>query len=199
MKKLFILIAIIISFSGGIRAQFVPNGGFENWTNGVADYWLFDQLMDTVGVLMQYSPGHTGNHALYGYPLAGITRNFSPAVITTPDSISQYFGYLNFYYQLNNSGFDALEVVLEIEDSTHTAIGGAYQLISTYASAWTHASVPIIYTGSGGPPARFIISFVLIGPVSQGLSPQLNSSFLLDDVGFSVPLLPSGPTPMRMD
>lgn len=199
MKKIFILIAILTSFSGGIRAQFVPNGGFENWTNGVADYWLFDQLMDTVGVLMQHSPGHTGNYALFGYPLAGTTRNFSPAVITTPDSISQYFGYLNFYYQLNNSGFDALEVSLSIYDSTNALIGGAYQLITTYASAWTHASVPIIYNGAGGPPVTFNISFVLIGPLSQALSPQISSSFLLDDVGFSVPLLPSDPTPMRMD
>ena len=135
-KNLLTLFSLLIAFSL-VRAQNVPNGGFETWTSGEPNGWTTDNF-PPLYLVIQTTPAHGGSFAAKGAVLAGLPL---PPVLSSTDSagngfaVTQAYSTLSFYYKTNLSGTHALIAVVTMLDAIDSTVGtGAVVITGTVNS-----------------------------------------------------------------
>jgi hypothetical protein len=185
MKYLFLLFIITILSVVSLFAQVVPNGGFENWTNGNPDNWYADNIPAFVAPVTQSSIAHSGSSSVKGTvtsysgvvlePIiqAGTTGNGFP--------ITQRFKTVTGYYQFSPVQGDILGLNF-ILYKNGSAIATAVAIISVSASSWTQFNIDFTYI-TNEIPDNCILQFLIDGP-NRG-DYHVGSYFLLDDINLS--------------
>lgn len=178
MKKLYISILFLLSYSF-INAQ-IPTPGFESWSGGYPVGWSGS----TGGTITQDAVSHAGTYAARGTVVGTTTPN-----LTTPPLFANMFstpGYnnLDFWYKCNLVSADLVLVTAKFYNSLGNQVASvtfANGTITSNASSWTHASLPITFTGSGVVKAyiSFTCQYTLGGGVHAG------TYFVVDDVSFT--------------
>lgn len=191
MKYIYtILLAVLISFSF-IRSQ-VPNGGFENWTDGEPDFWTTNNS-DPYFTVTQSNSTHSGSSALKGECITFVPP-FLPVIgpvgICDGDTdegfpIEFRYNSLKGYYKFNSQGGDQLFITLWVSVDTQ-AIGVGSILLNSAAS-YSQFAIPITYIDAS-TPNKCIISFQILNPVG-GVNVTLGSEMYLDDIELSMDMV----------
>ncbi len=164
----------------------VPNGGFENWTNGDPDNWLSSNSV--VGAtIVESTTAHSGSYAAKGVVVSYYTVVIPPLIQTGVNgrgfAYSGRPGAMTGYYQLSTTAGDGISVsaLLTKGGAGGVGIAGAVGLISTPASSYTQFSFPFIYASNDVPDTAYVQVTMSAG----GSALNTASTFLIDDIAFS--------------
>jgi hypothetical protein len=144
-----VLLFSIIFFVSSVIAQ-VPNGGFENWTNGIPDSWMGINIAGHESIT-QTNFKHSGSSALSGkvvlWPNVGL---YPPIIYSLNQSslgfpISQRYNTLKGYYAFKPNGGDKLYITVTILDSSEFFIGSGEIEVDATSENYTTFQVPITY------------------------------------------------------
>jgi hypothetical protein len=187
MKKIrgMILSFFIVSLT---FAQ-VPNGGFENWTNGQPDNWSTSNANTLYTNVTRTTKAHSGSYALKGEvidtPLSGILSIINPFIKTGEKGegfpISQRYSNLNGYYQFSADSGDIFIVNVTMMKAGKQMAFSVDSL--NPSSSYKLFSSNITYLSSEVPDTC-IIQFTIWGP-SGGVDYHVGSYFILDDLSLS--------------
>ncbi len=159
----------------------VPNGDFEQWTNGIPNGWWTNNI--GVVTVEQTSDGHKGS-AAKGTVVKVLSNILPPLLVSgtfgySGFAVSERYLTLSGYYKLIPIGDDNLSVVASFnKNGTAIAVGG---LQFYAASTYTYFSIPMFYLNDETPDTC-IISITIAdnnGPVNEG------SVFYIDDLSLS--------------
>jgi hypothetical protein len=185
MKHLFLLLIITILSVVSLFAQVVPNGGFENWTNGNPDNWYADNIPSFVVPVTQSSIAHSGLSSVKGTVTSYLTSVLEPIIQagTTGNGfpITQRLKTATGYYQFSPVQGDILGLNFILYKSG-SPIATCAAAISAPASSWTQFNVVFTYL-TNDIPDNCILQFLIDGPT--GGDYHVGSYFLLDDVNLS--------------
>jgi len=174
----FILFVPVILF-----AQ-VPNGGFEEWTNGNPDNWLAVSN-GLVTNITQSATSHSGSSAVKGEVVSYFQTPWTPILYAGTDgvgfSVDQRFANLNGYYQFSQVEGDSLSIAVYMFNNS-LLIGGGFLELGPTASAYNQFQAPIEYFYPLTPDTCWIYIFIVN---LQAESPHIGSSFLVDDLSLS--------------
>jgi hypothetical protein len=178
---LFKITALIICFYSTAFCQ-VPNGGFENWTNGNPDGWIGDNdLADGLVPITPTADSHSGNSALKGevIPYQGIPLNPVLGIIFPYSGRPTNFtGYCKF----TSAGSDSLVILVSLgsrQDSGGVGGGGSVVIKNT-VNNYAEFNIPI-YWVSQNPPDSCVISFTVC-PASPNA--HAGTEYYIDDLSF---------------
>ncbi len=144
-----VLLFFIIIFISNAFAQ-VPNGGFENWTNGIPDNWMGINIAGHES-LTQSSFRHSGSSALAGtvvmWPNVGL---YPPVIYSYNQSslgfpITQKYNSLKGFYAFKPNGGDKLYITVTILDSSDFFIGSGEIEVDATSENYTAFEIPITY------------------------------------------------------
>ena len=182
MKKLYtFFLALVCALM--LNAQNVPNGGFENWTEGEPDEWTTSNGDGTTTV-HQDDDSNTGSYA--------VRLQTDNEETVTPQIISGYDGFgipvsvryesLTFHYQYTEAGSDKLVIAILIADEDYQTLGSGGLEIEDATVGYELAIVPIEYT-TEGDAAHAIIQIFLVDGFGNG-PPDSETYALIDDIEF---------------
>jgi hypothetical protein len=183
-----ILAFIVVGLTSflGFAQNPIPNPGFENWTMGNPDGW-YTSNAPGFNAITQSSTAHSGVSAMRGEVLNGGGFPIPPYAYTGSQldpgfSVSQRYSRLTGYYQFSPaSANDSLSIsVAMVKDGI--GIGAGNLFIHNPASSYMQFSADIVY-GPTDVPDTCVIYVTILS--STGL-PTVGSTFLLDDLAFSV-------------
>jgi len=191
MKYIYTILLVLLFAFSVIKSQ-VPNGGFENWTDGEPDFWTTNNA-DTLITITTSNSSHSGSSALKGEcipyfpPFLPVMGPIGICDGDTDDGFPIEFRYnsLKGFYKLNSQGGDQLFITLWVSVDTQ-AIGVGSILINNAAS-YTEFAIPITYIDPA-TPNKCIISFQIINPVG-GINVTLGSEMYLDDLELSMDMV----------
>ena len=181
MRKFFISLSALLLATVFCLAQNVPNGGFENWTNGEPDDWTTSN--GVAKVITQSSDVFSGSLAVRGQTVEVNNDNVEVSLEAQGSGngfpISERFNLLTFRYKLDNGNNDKLIVAISMRTETLT-IGTGLLEIENKAEDWALASVQIDYTDPATPVQAFLQIFLVDG--TGGDPPSKDAFFIIDDV-----------------
>ncbi len=180
MKSL-ILIAGIILFAAAAQFAQIPNPGFENWTSGNPDGWVTTNF-SILGI--NITSTNTSNSGSSAAKLEVILSNqgevYPPILSASNIAVSQSYGSLRGYYQLNQlNADDYVGITVALLKQNSTVAGGAVK-IKTPASSYTLFEIPITNFTNDIPDKAYISIIV----ASDAEKPTVGSFALLDDLTF---------------
>jgi len=178
MKKLYISILFLFSCAF-VNAQ-IPNPGFETWSGGYPTGWSGS----VGGTISQDATAHAGSAAAKGTVVGTTTPN-----LTTPTVFANMFStpaytHLDFWYKCSFVNADIALVTCKFYNSAGNQVGAitfANGTINTSVSSWTHASLPVTFTGGGAVKAY--ISFTCQYTLGTGV--HAGTYFVVDDLAFT--------------
>lgn len=184
MKKNLLITILVCAFSITIlKAQNVPNGGFENWTSGNPDGWQTSNIIGFATPITQTTPSYSGAYAVKGEVVASLGGPFPPFIISAGMGfpVSQAYSNLNFYYKQNHIGTATFNASVAMFQGTGNGVGGGGQFFSSTVTSFTLASIPIYYNTTN--PDTCIITFSIGDTVAP--DPAVGNNFIIDDVSLS--------------
>lgn len=186
MRNIPTIFVVVLVLSLGAYAQ-VPNGGFENWTNGSPDNWYTSNIQGVATPITQTSDAHSGSSALKGEVVSFYTYSYPPYVYSTygPSgkgfAVSQRYAQLNGYYKFSPKGNDKFWAELWMWKGDNIIGAGAKQFGA--ASSYTSFSVPVYYSASGTPDSCNI--WLAVYQDSASNSATAGSVVYIDDISLS--------------
>jgi hypothetical protein len=176
---LFSILVFLFLFSKTFSQ--VPNGGFEQWTNGEPDGWWTSNSTGII-TISQTSDSHSGSSALKGE--ATFNNNLLVYAIIISGEIgkkgfpvSKKYASVNGYYKLTSVDGDKISVLASMyAKGTFLGVGG---LEFPAAQSYTNFIVPIYYNKLTDIPDSCQIT-VTIG--NDTAKVHLGSAFFIDDV-----------------
>ena len=191
MKYIYTSLLVVLFAFSVIKSQ-VPNGGFENWTDGEPDFWTTNNA-DTLITITQSNSSHSGSSALKGEcipyfpPFLPVMGPIGICDGDTDDGFPIEFRYnsLKGFYKLNSQGGDQLFITLWA--SVDTQAIGVGSILLNNAASYTDFAIPITYIDPA-TPNKCIISFQIINPVG-GINVTLGSEMYLDDLELSMDMV----------
>ncbi|MDP4174390.1 MAG: T9SS type A sorting domain-containing protein [Bacteroidota bacterium] len=185
MKKALLLLNLFL-LPLTIFAQ-IPNGGFENWTNGNPDQWFTTNIPLLAQNVSSVTKAHSGSYALKGEVVNSIGGLYPPMIWTGSDatgfSVNKRYAKFTSYYQFNSVSSDRFAVNLILYKGG-APIGAGGALIASSASNYTQLDIPLEYY-STDVPDTCAIEVMVIGPDDSNTTPHLGSYFILDDLSLS--------------
>jgi hypothetical protein len=198
-----LLTATFFSAAAIMSAQQLTNSGFENWTAGNPDNWgSFDQMLGFGTTLeTQVTPGNSGASACQlqtqNVPFVGILPGVisSGPIVTSGTSIlvkgAPFTGTptdYTFYYKFtpvgtDTAGTEAIFTKWNTTTNMRDTIAYGFAGITAATSTFTLGSVPILWFGVGTPDS---VTVVFISSATS--APQVNTTFIIDDVTMVYPL-----------
>jgi hypothetical protein len=163
----------------------VPNGGFEQWTNGEPDGWFTNNLsIINLVTVTQSSDAHSGASSLRGEAINNNNVVYYSLVVSGKigDSgfpISQNYSTLSGYYKLSSVQGDKLIVTVTLLSKGSGIAGWAKEFPA--ATGYTNFSLPIVYTQAAAADTC-LITFTL-GDTSGTV--HAGSVFYIDDISLS--------------
>ena len=186
----FFIVSIILLISLFLSQAFaqIPNGDFENWTNGNPDNWITDNALGIATPITQSTDKHGGSYAargevlsIAGNPFPGYLYNYGESGRGFP--IGQRYSQLDGYYKLTTTGTDKFLVWVYFW-SGEQVIAGNYGWFNA-ASSYTKFSVPLIYFTNDTPDSA-TIWITASQDTSQGnATASIGTVFFVDDLSFS--------------
>ena len=156
MKK-FTLIFLFILSAAICAAQNVPNGGFEDWTDGEPNDWTTSNVTGFASVT-QEDPGNSGSYALRMQSVEMGGENVTPKIIANGGEegrgfpISEKFDLFEFYYKTNLWNLiDKVSYKVIIRDSESNILAQTNGDIDENAADFTRVEKQIYYSGTGTP------------------------------------------------
>jgi len=191
MKYIYTILLVLLFAFSVIKSQ-VPNGGFENWTDGEPDFWTTNNA-DTLITITTSNSSHSGSSALKGEcipyfpPFLPVMGPIGICDGDTDDGFPIEFRYnsLKGFYKLNSQGGDQLFITLWV--SVDTQAIGVGSILLNNAASYTEFAIPITYIDPA-TPNKCIISFQIINPVG-GINVTLGSEMYLDDLELSMDMV----------
>lgn len=202
-KTLTLAGALIMVCCPAILAQNpIPNPGFETWSAGDPVNW-FTSNDGVPNSIIQTADAHSGTSAVRGNVIEIFPGfNAQPMIMSGPMGegflTNTQWGALELYYKLNSVGGDEILVSVSFTSAAQGAVGGGGLVITTPASTYTKATMPIFWAGPELPDSCFLFAF-LLGPAAQGNVPHLGSWMQLDDFAFTASQPPVCPITMTGD
>jgi hypothetical protein len=184
-----------------INAQVIPNGDFENWTNGNPDSWAtYNDLAPLLGIfsapVTQETPAPSGNSYLkavsryspvsaFNFPGLAILGNLDP--FTGAGSMGVPFTqtptlFSGAYKHEMVASTDSMLIVCQLTkwdavNNTQITVGTAFVFnFFTSVTNWTNFSTPIIYQTTDTPDS-LSVTVVSIGEDGAAVS--------VDNLGFN--------------
>jgi len=182
MKKILLASLFLLSALSRLYAQNVLNPGFESWTAGDPAYWLTNNFTGAI-TITQSSDAHSGSSSARAEVINFNGTPYTPVLASDSTygfPMTQAFTTLEFWYKLNSVSNDAIDLFAFVYDGAHSLVGFGGTLIGTSASSYTHAAVPITYTGSN--PASCVLYFTISDTSAGSAGTHIGTYFLLDDV-----------------
>jgi len=187
MKKIW---GVILSFFiVSLTFAQVPNGSFENWTNGQPDNWETSNALSLYTNITRTTIAHSGSYALKGEVistlLSGVLSIINPFILSGVKGegfpINQRYNKINGYYEfIADSGDRFIANIKMVKGGNQIA----YSVDSLNpSSAYKFFSFNITYL-TNDVPDTCIIQFIIIGP-SSGIDYHIGSYFILDDLSLS--------------
>jgi hypothetical protein len=164
----------------------VPNGGFENWTNGDPDGWLTNNIATFAYPVAQGTPPYSGTYAVRGETVASAAGDIAPTLATIDGmgngfAVTQAYGALSFYYKLNTTGTDVMSVTIFMLDGMGALVGAGGNEYTGQVSAYTQTVIPINYIGPN--PVQCIITVSLTDTVNP--TPPVGDFLVIDEMTFT--------------
>ncbi len=198
MKRVFLLLMAFafVPFSL-LRAQApIPNGDFEQWSNGAPVGWTVD---DTTVSGMALSPiiqtldAHGGSSAMeetvVGIVFGGQTlAQIPPLAVAGKVSGTDTGGFVytdhpssfTGFYKFSPVGSDSILIVTAFKKNG-VGVGGGSEYISASASSYAAFSIPINWSSSDAPDTAYITIAI---PAYTGTS-NVGTTAEFDDLAFS--------------
>jgi len=183
MKPTGTILALALLCVSGAFAQ-IPNGGFENWTNGTPDNWLTDNVLGVYTVVTQSTTAHSGNYAALGQVQVFYNVPLGPLLQTGGEGHGFHYvgrpASVTGWYQLTSVSGDGFEVTawLMRKDTTFAAASGQ---ITASTSSYKQFSFDFFYVLPGNADS----AYVQIAMTDSTGSVHSGSSFLMDDLAFT--------------
>lgn len=180
------IFALVLVLFLGAYAQ-VPNGGFENWTNGNPDSWYTSNYPGVVTPITQTSDAHGGSSALKGEAVSVSSYVFSPFIYSSYSpsgkgfAVSQRYTQLDGYYKFSPQGNDKFWAELFMWKGDNIIGSGVAHLGP--ASSYTSFNVPVSYYTSDTPDSCNI--WLAIYQDSSSSSATAGSVIYIDDISLS--------------
>jgi hypothetical protein len=179
-----LLIATILS------AQNVPNGGFENWTDGEPDDWATVNIPGSE-VITQSNDAFSGSFSVRGQSIevnndnlpVDIEAEGPPEAAGLGFPISEQFTKMTFRYKFDNGSNDQLIVLVSIRNADSVSMGLGSLTIEDNSEGWSIGTVLIDYTGEG--TAAFAAVQIILQDQTGGDPPSTDAFFIIDDVELS--------------
>jgi hypothetical protein len=188
-RSLLLLFALLLCCAFPLLSQ-IPNGSFENWTNGSPDNWITTNSPPIFSNITKSSSAHAGTAAARGdvLTIAGTSVVLPPllqaGVRGNGFSYNQRPAAANGWYQFFPAAGSGDQLVIFIALFKGLAagqpIGAASASITATSSTYTQFSSPFFYFTSDTPDTC-IIQFQIAGTAGQ---PHAGSYFILDDLSF---------------
>lgn len=184
MRNLLLFcVSLFLVFTQIILAQ-VPNGGFEQWSNGEPVDWYTNNFISLgLVTVTQTSDAHSGSSALKGEVIPYNNSVYYSLIISGKIGekgfpVSERHAAVSGFYKLNAVGGEKLNVVAAMfKNGQAIGVGG---LQFQAAANYTNFSLPIYYNGSLVPDSCQI-SITLAKDTG---SVQAGTNFYLDDITF---------------
>jgi len=175
-----VLILLFCSFTAIIYAQ-VPNGGFEQWTNGEPDGWFTNNFVTPT--ITQTSDVHSGSSAVKGTIVDYNSAILEPLLMSGALGgkgfpISQRYTNVTGYYKFSPVGSELFDVIVGMwKNGQVVGVGGKE---FNAASAYTAFSVPVTYVSSNVPD-----SCQISVTIASSDTAHPGSVFYLDDLAMN--------------
>lgn len=161
----------------------VPNGSFENWTDGKPDGWGTPNEPGVITPITRVSPGQVGSYAARGEILQfpGVPFLAPAAMGAGPEgegfAVTIRYAKLTGYYKFSSNGGDKFMIAIGLKKGENDSVGyGAVYLQP--ASVFTRFECPITYL-SGETPDTCLLAITIIGP-TNGADYHKGSSYEVD-------------------
>ncbi len=169
-------------------AQDLPNGGFEEWANGVPTGWSANNIGPlSLFPVTQSADAHSGSSAARGEvlpPPSGSQDPYAPVLQNLGAAISSNPGALTGWYKFDaTTAVTQFAVSITLLDAGSGFVGIGLLTITDEASGYTQFSVPIDYGFGNGNPA--VSAVVSIGLGAEGENPGVGSWFVVDDLALT--------------
>ena len=166
----------------------VPNGGFENWTNGQPDYWTTSNSPSLYNNITRTTNAHSGSFSVKGEvintSIAGLSK-INPFIRSgnTGDGfpVAQRYDSINGYYQFHADSGDKFIANITMMKAGQPIGNGVDSL--TPVSSYKKFNFNIVYDTTEVPDTCIII-FIITGPTGS-VDYHLGSYFILDDLSLS--------------
>lgn len=161
-----------------IYGDTIPNSGFENWTLGIPDHWITNNVLPTYVPITKSTDAHGGSFALQGTVVnVGAGFGYPPSLlcgfpIGTRDSL------LTGFYKFSPVGGDTLSIVM-LTFKQGTGIGAGVFQTGTAQSSYTQFSAVVNYSAEGTPDSACIGILV-----SNPGNTHAGTTFKIDDLAF---------------
>ena len=177
----------------------IPNGGFEHWTRGGANYfdpdgWRtanpYTSAAGVVCVNQDSATQHSGSYCA-NLTTKAVAGQLAPGTLTTGSIDVATFSIVGGlpvssrplsvqgWYQYTPSGSDTGLVSVTLWTTSIASPLGTGSMDMHTAATWTYFNVPITYTSGGTPDTAQVII------VSSGYHGTAGSVMLVDDVSYS--------------
>ena len=183
MKRFAIVLSILTCIVAASSFAQIPNAGFETWVAGNPSDWSTSNIPGTVINVTQSGVSHSGSSAVSGVVADFSGFPFSPLIFSGSNGegfpVSARHEAVHGWYQCDLLGMDILIVFVAMVQGD-SAIGGGSATITQSTSVYTELVANIIYFYPQVPDTCIIYASIS----SSGGSPEIGSSFLLDDLAF---------------
>jgi hypothetical protein len=189
MQKIFLFSTITILFPIMMLAQIIPNGDFENWTNGTPNYWTVSNVPKLYKTIINSNKAHSGKRSLKGI-VVNYYNTLIPPVIQTSSRdgfpVSKRYASITGFYQFKSKGGDAISINGSLTKNKN--IIGLIANTLEVSSSWKRFNFDYTYFTNDIPEKASI----LIQIINQNGSVHKGSFFLMDNLnlaGLSNPLI----------
>jgi hypothetical protein len=164
-------------------AQTIPNGGFEDWPDGVLTGWDTSNDPPTYLGVTKSTDAHSGSFAVLGTVVdAGMGFGIPPTIFTAPGfPLNSRPAALHGWYKSSLSAGDFIHISVALFKG-EDGVGAGSAIITSSSASYKEFAANIVYISEMTPDTA-VITMNLIG--SAGF-PTIGSSFLADDLAWGV-------------
>jgi FlgD Ig-like domain len=187
MIKKFSYICFLVLLIFQLVAAQVPNGDFENWTNGNPDSWLVNNSPNLYVPITQSADKYSGNYALKG-EVVSYANQPSPPALTIQFNISKiYNSFIGYYKFFPVDRKDNILMVVGVYKDGSIEGSGKGEIIINQASAdYNKFALPIKYSNPNPQvPDHCSITILLLDTAETNSSPNIGAYYLFDDFELS--------------
>jgi Secretion system C-terminal sorting domain len=181
------IIFLFILASTLLFAQ-VPNGDFENWTNGNPDSCTVNNGAGLFTTISQSTDKYSGTYAAKGEVVSYSGTTVPPSIYYSFDISQSYTNFTGYYKFSPINGNDYFFVEVEVySDTSDAGTGSGIFVVNQAVTSYTQFTVPIKYESSAPTtPNHCSISILLVDTSSSSKSaPNVGAYFIIDDLGLS--------------
>jgi len=180
MLKRTLLLLVCLLIGTNLFSQ-IPNGSFENWTNGSPDSWTANNFPPDLIPVTSTTDAYDGIYAMKGevvsYNGGAVPPNVTPSNTSGLGfPINSRYVDLTGMYKSTLIGLDVGTISILIYHSSGLSIGYGFAYLPAAAN-YTRFTIPISYTANY-PAARAHITFSMVD--STGVGFNVGSNIIID-------------------